>query len=1154
MNLGESIEPSTYPQENADLYFNTILFSGLKINEKATHKAVWEAFALNRRADRTPLNFILLPDNFQPPEKKQKRQSYEWYIPKGILKSNWMNKYLNLVPSLVVLFYDLDWGDQNWSELKNDLVLKIQILKSDLSGRSIRLALVLIQSGISVPGEDSRTAERAQERAATLCNACDLQPKNLFVLPHSDQHLLGYTVRLETALSEIGWSFYLTEAKTVRGHKDFLNKTNHQLLFVRHQFKLGYLNELRNDPQTAIKHYAQCYHNCLELRYTDTNLHEIRIVASIVNYKICRLDFSLNLPRDAIAQFRKHIDLFRARTGPKEFIFEHYAWLSKQYQLFGDVFEEAVRNGLPAVQTQNPGFYYQQAAQYGALRRNTAAQVCKDVTNSPPSSTNLLEGWKDLEFYGQRPWRAGKHSLEPPDPQRETEAISVVQHHEMTIVNHSSLVIPLLSSAISQFKKYRCPRIKRQLMVTMAREYHSHGQDPTKALTLLNHVMWDYRSERWWQLLTAASSLALQCAYATASITQYVGLCLEAMGRRINISNQEKQRVYYNLKRVLACETPEPEPGTTNVSGATEAWSGLLSGTIAPVTIAMTTLVPCLEVRASFEKASVYMNQDIELCIKIRNGFDIALQLTTLSVTTNSTAYNDRLQETQLEKLLLPPKTVSVLNMKFNPLGEDVGKKIKISGVQAQIGGCDGQILVNMQWSGPGNEGVTTYAANTPSYPEFSVLCSDDFDTCVPIAEVEVLPQESHLEIEVEHDSRALVWEWLPVTVTLFNIHSSAIEQLSCTLSLNKEGDSSLQHSTQVCQANDIQSEKVGNTSMTVECPQLTEQEKTSQIFYIRNLTQAPRTFTVKVQYNVVGSTGGNPGTSPCTNEKILKLTPHLPFQVTMETHTLKFSRISRVAADETFLIVPKIKCTSHVPILFNSSSLSLAKEVGGVEDGISYVGGTELKDQEVAVDCFPIHIPVSSLSNQNTKINSGENMNVSTLSGGTAISLGQYVLHWQRVSGGGPSVSVSVGLGSIVVEQWGIWVEAELPPQGKVRTTFTVAYNIYNKGSFTTEVAVNMQVSDAFMFSGPKEIRLRVLPGCQERLTYNLYPLLAGNVQLPKLCLSVDPHTPGQPVESLLARTLPSHIYIMPQAKKKNLDQNLSVGSSGIPTPAAAS
>lgn len=60
-----------------------------------------------------------------------------------------------------------------------------------LGGRNSRVALVLIQSGISVPGEDTGAAEKA----ATLCTACDLPAKHLFVLPHSDAHLLGYTVR-----------------------------------------------------------------------------------------------------------------------------------------------------------------------------------------------------------------------------------------------------------------------------------------------------------------------------------------------------------------------------------------------------------------------------------------------------------------------------------------------------------------------------------------------------------------------------------------------------------------------------------------------------------------------------------------------------------------------------------------------------------------------------------------------------------------------------------------------------------------------------------------------------------------------------------------------------------------------------------------------
>lgn len=65
-----------------------------------------------------------------------------------------------------------------------------------LGGRNSRVALVLIQSGISVPGEDTGAAEKA----ATLCTACDLPAKHLFVLPHSDVHLLGYTVRLVPGL------------------------------------------------------------------------------------------------------------------------------------------------------------------------------------------------------------------------------------------------------------------------------------------------------------------------------------------------------------------------------------------------------------------------------------------------------------------------------------------------------------------------------------------------------------------------------------------------------------------------------------------------------------------------------------------------------------------------------------------------------------------------------------------------------------------------------------------------------------------------------------------------------------------------------------------------------------------------------------------
>lgn len=40
--------------------------------------------------------------------------------------------------------------------------------------------------------------------------------------------------------------------------------------------------------------------------------------------------FRLNAPRDAITQFKSHIERYKSRTGFKELIFEHFGWLSVQ--------------------------------------------------------------------------------------------------------------------------------------------------------------------------------------------------------------------------------------------------------------------------------------------------------------------------------------------------------------------------------------------------------------------------------------------------------------------------------------------------------------------------------------------------------------------------------------------------------------------------------------------------------------------------------------------------------------------------------------------------------------------------------------------------------------------------------------------------------
>lgn len=44
---------------------------------------------------------------------------------------------------------------------------------------------------------------------------------------------------------------------------------------------------------------------------------------------------------------------------------------------FGDIFDEAVKLGLPAVQTQHPGIYYHQAAQHAIIRKQSCIELCR---------------------------------------------------------------------------------------------------------------------------------------------------------------------------------------------------------------------------------------------------------------------------------------------------------------------------------------------------------------------------------------------------------------------------------------------------------------------------------------------------------------------------------------------------------------------------------------------------------------------------------------------------------------------------------------------------------------------------------------------------------------------------------------------------------
>ncbi|XP_055958826.1 trafficking protein particle complex subunit 11 [Patella vulgata] len=846
-----------------------VVLTGLDITYNAIHKSIWDSFCNNRRSDRVPLKFNVMEADHVYPKSKSKRTSYQWYIPKGILKRSWMKKHLNEVPAVVVVFFDLDWDENLWKEKQMECATRVEIVRNSLQGQGTKVSVVLIQKNTPLPpGEDLI----ASERAASLCSMCDISAKSLYVLPHTD-HLIGYTIRLENAFYEQSQSYYHTEARKVKSHKDFLNKTTHQLLYVRHQFKIAFFNELKQDTHTSLKHYKQAYGYMLDLRMYDTNMLEIKTMAGFLNYKLCRLSFQHNTPLDAIAQFRKHIDFFKSRTGTPELAFENSAWMSKQFQVFGDLFDEAIKLGLTALQTQHPGFYYQQAANHSITRKQLCQALCTHTGDLPQNT--VLDGLDNLEYFGQRPWRQGHQSIDPPDAQKERDGIIALQIREKQ-EDHCWIIIPLLSSAVAQFKKYKSPRMKRHLMVQMGEEYF-HAKDYGKALMLLNKVMWDYRTERWSPILTSILNLSLKCAYLTARIQDYISTCMELIGQYSQCSIEDKSRIEKNIFKVMSNELPDPEPGLeqTAVESAKTQW---LTAKSSPnlFTIEMSTLVSFIECKARFIGDTTSADSKVKLEVCLRVSCPQPIRFSKLSVLFNNQIHNSKCEmsdgrgitaassplEADGADLYLLPGKPRTYSFSFLPSAEDVGRQIEISSVALELGNSDNGCCAVLRWVGTGADasGSTSNTMFKQPITPFSVTPAKTTDIekwlqfkTNPV--IKVVSRKAKLDMTLIHQAPSLLNEFYQVQIVIQNKEDSKITDVSLYIALQNEEEYPQDPGAH------ISIDKASfNGKMQVNeelvLPDLEPGQKLEKCFFMKCFQPGARSILTKVKYTVSVTVG----------------------------------------------------------------------------------------------------------------------------------------------------------------------------------------------------------------------------------------------------------------------------------------------------------
>lgn len=135
--------------------------------------------------------------------------------------------------------------------------------------------------------------------------------------------------------------------------------------------------------------------------------------------------------------------------------------------------------------------------------------------------------------------------------------------------------------------------------------------------------------------------------------------------------------------------------------------------------------------------------------------------------------------------------------------------------------------------------------------------------------------------------------------------------------------------------------------------------------------------------------------------------------------------------------------------------------------------------------------------------------------------------------------------LGTVKVLTCPLAVACELPAFGILRQPVSIVYHLTNSSHRMQEFSLNIEPSDSFTFVGAKVLKLKLFPEDIYILRYTLYPLLAGNLTLPRIRLSPISSTVvgdigsldrcGQ-VEEVLNRSLPTALVVLPADKSDKL------------------
>ncbi|CZT43037.1 uncharacterized protein RSE6_03016 [Rhynchosporium secalis] len=446
-------------------------------------------------------------------------------FPDGLLDPSWIEKHQDNVPSAFISFYTFT-SDPNKSTLyDNQLKTDIHRTKSTLSqsGYKTRLIVALLSEKSIVQSPD------VEDRLANIRKATSLDSKtSFFFLPpqSSAVELQAFVETIVTTIYPICIEYYRDLSKHSRRKRNrgvvppptapptsgTSQALSSQGWNVRYDFKLGVFAEFRQEMDSAVRSYESGYEGLLgpdvieAIASWSPRWNEARLLADIFAFRIIRCLLWNRNTTAAVRRWQSHRERIRNfvdRRGKGSATYGWEAWEARWATVMAEMIK---RTSLPEFAAKatfmqaekttaigeriqpleylhHPGYWFRTAATH-LIARRTLALAIPDEDRSPPGSS-------PASLIASKAYTYDTYLC--PEP-----------HEEFPLprysgVDHSALIIDMLSKAMYEFQKRGQSRLNQELQLLSAKE--SMRKEAWEDAVHILRPLWQkmsFRAEGWW--------------------------------------------------------------------------------------------------------------------------------------------------------------------------------------------------------------------------------------------------------------------------------------------------------------------------------------------------------------------------------------------------------------------------------------------------------------------------------------------------------------------------------------------------------------------------------------------------------------------------------------------------------------------------------